>query len=67
MPNDNRAANRRRETGMDCQECGAHVEPAGAYHPYLYCELVKLGHRDPEAYLRSYGFERVLVKEVPCG
>lgn len=40
----------------DCQECGKNV--GREYHPFLYCELVKLGHRDPEAYLREYGFVR---------
>lgn len=43
----------------NCHECGMHVGPGDVYHPYLYCELFKLGHRDPAAYLRGYGFERV--------
>lgn len=50
---------RRFEPSDACQECGALAPPA--YHPYLYCELVRLGHHDPEAYLRSYGFERQVV------
>lgn len=44
--------------GYDCQECGQRTESPGEYHPFLYCELYKLGHRDQEAYLRAYGFER---------
>ncbi len=39
---------------MACQECGATC--GLEYHPYLYCELVKLGHTDPAGYLASYGF-----------
>jgi hypothetical protein len=39
-------------------ECLSSFEGAGGYHPYLYCELIKLGHIDPEKYLASYGFIR---------
>lgn len=46
-------------SAMVCQTCKMRVEPANAYHPWLYCELVQLGHDDPEAYLRLYGFTRV--------
>ena len=45
--------------GFDCQECGMRCEPPEQYHPFLYCELRKLGHLDPEAYLDLYGFVRV--------
>lgn len=41
-----------------CMECLSSFEGAGGYHPYLYCELIKLGHIDPEKYLASYGFIR---------
>jgi DNA-directed RNA polymerase subunit RPC12/RpoP len=41
-----------------CQECGKTVT-AAELHTYLHCELYKLGHRDPNAYLASYGYERV--------
>lgn len=44
-----------------CTECGALVPLVNGrqpYHPYLYCELIRLGHHDPEQYLRSYGFAR---------
>ncbi len=51
----------------DCQECGQLVEDAGAFHPYLYCELYKLGHHDQEAWLRAYGFERVPVSTQEPG
>ena len=44
---------------MICQECGMLVGEGIVYHPYLFCELFKLGYDDPFAYLRSYGFERV--------
>lgn len=46
-----------RRRAMECGECGQIVE-AAEYHPYLYCELFKLGHRDQTAYLRYYGFTR---------
>ena len=51
-------------TATQCMECGATGVPAAAYHPFLYCELVKLGHHDPESYLRSYGFVRALPDAV---
>jgi hypothetical protein len=41
-----------------CHECGMTTRHPGDYHPFLFCELFKLGHGDPEAYLRSYGFIR---------
>jgi hypothetical protein len=40
---------------FDCGECGQRVR-AVEFHPYLYCELYKLGHYDQAAYLRDYGF-----------
>lgn len=49
----------RRQRTFDCGECGQCIPSGIVYHPYLYCELYKMGHRDQEAYLRSYGFERV--------
>lgn len=45
-----------------CTECKAHVplvDGRQPYHPFLYCELVKLGHHDPAAYLAEYGFRRI--------
>lgn len=51
---------------MWCMECGMKVQPANAYHPFLYCELFKLGHRDPAKYLRDYGFERIHVDRIEC-
>lgn len=47
-----------RDENIDCGTCGQRVAPL-EYHPFLYCELYKLGHRDQAAYLRLYGFERV--------
>lgn len=43
---------------MICQECYSSFEGEGGYHPYLYCELIKLGHADPVRYLAMYGFAR---------
>lgn len=42
--------------GMDCAECGMHVEPAGAFHPWLYCWLRKRGVLDPGKFLADHGF-----------
>lgn len=41
-----------------CGSCGQRVG-VREYHPFLYCELFKLGHADQAGYLRLYGFERV--------
>lgn len=41
-----------------CAECHGTVPEGDSYHSYLFCELVKLGHDDPAAYLASYGFVR---------
>lgn len=49
--------NTKGSSGFDCAECGMLVQPY-AYHPYLYCELYKLGRHKPEAYLAAYGFTR---------
>ena len=35
----------------NCRECGMHIDPPDAYHPFLFCELVKAGHGDPAGYL----------------
>ena len=40
-----------------CAECDALVD-GGEYHPYLYCELYKLGHKEPGHYLKRCGFVR---------
>lgn len=41
---------------MNCQACGMHTQdddgPA-VYHPYLFCELFRLGHHDPASYLQQ--------------
>lgn len=53
-----------RSTGTVCQDCTGWVadDPEGGPgdHPYLFCELVKLGHHDPAAYLAQHGFRRPL-------
>lgn len=41
---------------MDCAECGMFVEPAMAFHPWLYCQLVKLGVRNPAKFLEGQHF-----------
>lgn len=46
-----------------CAECDALCEPA-EYHPFLYCELYKLGHHEPGRYLRKSGFVRSLELET---
>lgn len=50
-----------------CGECGMHVI-GPEYHPYLFCELFKLGHADPAGYLRQCGFDReCVVADVASG
>lgn len=34
------------------------VGALAAYHPYLFCELYRLGHAEPDVYLAAYGFTR---------
>ena len=41
---------------MDCQECGMLVEPAMAFHPYMYCRLFQLGVLDPARFLEGQHF-----------
>lgn len=41
---------------MTCAECGMLVEPAYAFHPWLYCWLFKAGVRDPGKFLATNGF-----------
>lgn len=41
-----------------CATCGMRTGGPAVYHPFLYCELYGLGHRDPGAYLAGYGFTR---------
>lgn len=49
----------KKEGTMDiCHECHGRLKHPMAYHSFLFCELVKLGHHDPAAYLASYGFTR---------
>lgn len=43
---------------LTCHECYGRLKHPAEYHPFLYCELVKLGHHDPAAYLASYGLHR---------
>ncbi len=40
----------------DCAECGMLVEPAMAFHPYLYCVLFKAGILNPAALLYGQRF-----------
>ena len=39
-----------------CAECGMLVEPAMAFHPWLYCRLFKLGILDPARFLQGQHF-----------
>lgn len=39
-----------------CAECGMLVTPPTAFHPWIYCELVKLGIRNPAAFLEGQHF-----------
>lgn len=41
---------------MACAECGMLVEPAGAFHPWLYCWLFKRGVSRPGEFLATHGF-----------
>lgn len=41
---------------MDCGSCGMLVEPAMAFHPWLYCQLFKMGVRNPAAFLEGQHF-----------
>lgn len=41
-----------------CTECGMTVKHPRQYHPYLFCELYKLGYLDPEDHLKRYGYHR---------
>lgn len=41
---------------MECAECGMLVEPAMAFHPYLYCRLFKAGFLNPAALLEGQRF-----------
>lgn len=45
-----------RSTDMGCAECGMLVEPANAFHPFLYCRLFKLGVLNPAAFLEGQHF-----------
>lgn len=41
---------------MTCADCGCLVQPANAFHPYLYCWLRKQGVNNPGAFLKAHGF-----------
>ena len=41
---------------MTCGQCGMLVEPAMAFHPYLYCALFERGIRNPAKFLQGQGF-----------
>jgi hypothetical protein len=51
---------------MICQECHGIVPDGPHYHPFLHCEMVKLGHHDPAAYLASYGYTRQPARTDRC-
>lgn len=36
-----------------CTTCGMVTSSRVEYHPYLFCELVRLGHTDPAGYLKQ--------------
>ena len=42
--------------GMSCASCGMLVEPANAFHPWLYCQLFQLGVLDPARFLDGQHF-----------
>lgn len=39
-----------------CAECGMLVDPPNAFHPWLYCQLVKAGIRNPAGFLEGQHF-----------
>lgn len=39
-----------------CAECGMLVEPAMAFHPWLYCQLFKRGVLNPAQFLEGQFF-----------
>lgn len=39
-----------------CAACGMLVEPETAFHPYLYCQLFKLGVKNPARFLEDQRF-----------
>jgi hypothetical protein len=41
---------------MGCGQCGMLVEPANAFHPYLYCQLFSLGVMNPAGFLKAQHF-----------
>jgi hypothetical protein len=41
---------------MTCAQCGMLVEPAMAFHPFLYCRLFKAGILDPAGFLEGQHF-----------
>ena len=45
-----------RVQGMTCTTCGMLVEPAMAFHPYLYCRLFTAGILDPARFLEDQRF-----------
>lgn len=46
----------KRTDNADCAECGMLVEPATAFHPYLYCVMFKQGFLNPAAFLEGQRF-----------
>lgn len=45
-----------RVENMTCAQCGMLVEPAMAFHPYLYCRLFQLGVLNPAKFLEGQRF-----------
>lgn len=41
---------------MTCAQCGMLVEPAMAFHPYMYCRLFQLGVLNPARFLQGQHF-----------
>lgn len=47
---------KRRVENLGCGQCGMLVEPADAFHPYLYCVLFQRGILNPAAFLEGQRF-----------
>ena len=39
-----------------CAECGMLVHPPMAFHPWLYCQLMKMGILNPAGFLEGQHF-----------
>lgn len=45
-----------KERTEGCGSCGMLVDPPNAFHPWLYCELFKLGVMNPAQFLSGQAF-----------